>query len=213
MSQQWMTVAEAAIALKVHPRTIERRMASGKVQTRRDEQGIVQVLIDAPDPMGASDPLETVRELAQDQVSLATGSASAIVRLAQADAERARNELELVRQHVGRARQQVTLAWSTVGVLGIVSIIAVGWASHRITDASGKIRSMQSELQRVSQDGEKIANERDRLREELVQAKLAGAEAAGQLSAWREQHALSGARPTTQPSNLVQRIAGAVWGD
>src|SRR5262245_36215318 len=100
MPDKWLTIAAAAAMLDVHPRTIERRIASGKIQTRRTDDGQVQVLIDAPDrpQTPIADPLETVRELAQDQVSLATGSASAIVRLAQADADRARGELDLVRQ-------------------------------------------------------------------------------------------------------------------
>src|SRR3954454_20820889 len=100
MPDKWLTIAAAAATLDVHPRTIERRIASGKIQTRRADDGQVQVLVDVTDEPASSiaDPLEAVRELAQDQVSLATGSASAIVRLAQTDADRARGELERVRQ-------------------------------------------------------------------------------------------------------------------
>src|SRR5450432_4198370 len=82
MPDSWMTVAEAAATLKVHPRTIERRIASGKIQTRRADDGQVQMLISTPDmPDNAPNPaFETVRELAEDQVSLARGSASALVK-------------------------------------------------------------------------------------------------------------------------------------
>src|SRR5262245_12070580 len=99
MSDTWMTIAEAAAALKVHPRTIERRIAGGKVQTRRTDDGLLQVQIDVPDSSGPvpGAALETVRELAADQVNLATGSASALVRFAQDDATRAREELTVAR--------------------------------------------------------------------------------------------------------------------
>jgi hypothetical protein len=65
---------------------------------------------DIADP--APDPLETVRELAQDQVSLATGSASALVKFAQDDAQRARTELSIARQQADSARRGARLAWA-----------------------------------------------------------------------------------------------------
>ena len=41
MPDTWMTLAEAAAAIKVHPRTIERRIAAGKIQTRRADDPLV----------------------------------------------------------------------------------------------------------------------------------------------------------------------------
>src|SRR5215213_9050874 len=106
MPDKWMTVAAAAATLNVHPRTIERRIASNKIECRRTDDGQQQVLIDVPDTAEPGpDPLETVRELAQDQVSLATGSASALVKFAQDDAQRARNELSIARQEADTARR------------------------------------------------------------------------------------------------------------
>src|SRR4029450_10378140 len=94
-----MTIAAAAATLNVHPRTIERRIAAQKIQSRRTDDGQLKVLITAPNtPDSAPDPLETVKELAQDQVTLATGSASALVKFAQDDAQRARQELSIARQ-------------------------------------------------------------------------------------------------------------------
>src|SRR5215831_736325 len=105
MPDKWMTVAAAAATLNVHPRTIERRIASGKIESRRTDDGQLQVLINAPDdPPAATEAFETVKELAQDQVSLATGSASALVKIAQDDAARARHELDIVRQEAVVAR-------------------------------------------------------------------------------------------------------------
>src|SRR3954471_5413316 len=136
MPDKWMTIAAAAATLNVHTRTIERRIAGSKIQSRRTDDGQLQVLIDAPDvPSAATDPLETVRELAQDQVSLATGSASAIVRLAQVDADRARDELELVRQDAGRVRQGARIAWISVATMAAAICVAVGWTSFRIAQS------------------------------------------------------------------------------
>src|SRR5690349_22257838 len=106
MSDKWMSIAEAAASLKVHTRTIERRIAAGRVQTRRTDAGLLQVMIDLPDTSDSAPgtALETVRELAADQVSLATGSASALVKFAQDDAIRAREEITVVRQHARRAQ-------------------------------------------------------------------------------------------------------------
>ena len=107
MSDTWMSMAEAAASLKVHPRTTERRIAGGKIQTRRGDDGTLQVLIDLPDMSDTApdnrNALETVRELAADQVTLATGSASALVKFAQDDAIRSREEVTIVRQDARRA--------------------------------------------------------------------------------------------------------------
>jgi excisionase family DNA binding protein len=38
MPDKWMTVAAAAATLNVHPRTIERRIASNKIESRRTDE-------------------------------------------------------------------------------------------------------------------------------------------------------------------------------
>src|SRR5436189_3492984 len=134
MPDKWMTVAAAAATLNVHPRTIERRIASGKIESRRTDDGQLQVLINAPDdPPAGAEAFETVKELAQDQVSLATGSASALVKFAQADAERARGELALVREDAGRARHSAKVAWTSVALMAVCVCAAVGWTTFKIT--------------------------------------------------------------------------------
>src|SRR3954468_10982688 len=141
MPDKWMTVAAAAATLNVHPRTIERRIASAKIESRRTDDGQLQVLINAPDesPAGA-EAFETVKELAQDQVSLATGSASALVKFAQDDAQRARHELALVRHEASRARRQAIIGWSAVGAMAVAICVAVGWVSHSITRTEDQVR-------------------------------------------------------------------------
>lgn len=219
MPDKWLTIAAAAATLNVHPRTIERRIASGKIQTRRADDGQVQVLVNAPEepPTTVADPLETVKELAQDQVSLATGSASAIVRLAQVDADRARGELELVRQEAISARRGSRFAWSAVAAMAIAVGAAVGWTTHRVTRADDEIATLRAIADRTESEAQKLLADRDAARKEAAAARLAGAEATGKLAAYIEQAQLqasaTGKRPATQPANLMQRIASVLAGD
>ena len=158
MAEQWMTVAEAAASLKVHPRTIERRIAAGKMQTRREDgEGTVQVLIEAPDVVPVqSEALETVKELADRQVDIAAGSASALVRISQDLAGRAERDLAIARQEIVVARQETSIvreevmsvrrgarfAWASVAGLAAVVVVAVGWCSHTITAANATVRQL-----------------------------------------------------------------------
>lgn len=230
MPDKWMTVAEAATALKVHPRTIERRIAGGKIQSRRTDDGTLHVMLSLPDAPVEQSPdnsgaLETVRELADNQVTLATGSASAIVKFAQSDAMRAREELQIVRQDVGRARKSALAAWCVVATIGIGVCVAVGWTASKITAANERIRQATDQarqlderaaairqetdklIAKVEQDKKQLQQERDTARQEAEQARLAGAEAKGQLVAYQEQ---SAKRPTTQPRTRIQRALAAL---
>ena len=222
MPDKWMTVAAAAASLDVHPRTIERRIASNKIESRRTDDGQLQVLIDVPDTAEpASDPLETVRELAQDQVSLATGSASALVRFAQEDAQRARTEISIVRQEADSARRSSRVAWSAVAVMTITVCVAVGWVSHKVTKSDADIRSLSERASLMESEAQQLLDERNRAQALAQAAEVERAEAAGRLAAYVEQHekqaeilaAQSDKRPTTQPATLIQRIAGAIAGE
>jgi len=215
MPDKWMTVAAAAATLNVHPRTIERRIASSKIESRRTEDGQLQVLINAPDdPPAGAEAFETVRELAQDQVSLATGSASALVKFAQQDAERARTELDLVRQDAGRARQNARFAWVAVAAMSIGVCVAVGWTTHRITKSSDDINTLTQQADAIQRDAEKLRTERDSARREAQEARIEAAQTAGQLQVMTDQQKLlvdqqkqSVNRPTTRPTTFIGRLA------
>lgn len=222
MPDKWMTVAAAAASLDVHPRTIERRIASNKIESRRTDDGQLQVLIDVPDTADpAPDPLETVRELAQDQVTLATGSASALVRFAQEDAQRARTEISIVRQEADSARRSSRVAWTAVAVMTISVCVAVGWVSHKVTKSDADIRSLSERASLMESEAQQLLDERNRAQALAQAAEVERAEAAGRLAAYVEQHekqaeilaAQSDKRPTTQPATLIQRIAGAIAGE
>ncbi len=222
MPDKWMTVAAAAASLNVHPRTIERRIASNKIDSRRTDDGQLQVLIDVPytaEP--AADPLETVRELAHDQVTLATGSASALVRFAQEDANRARTEISIARQEADSARRGARFAWAAVALMTIGVCGAVGWVSHTVTKSDADVRSLADRAKLMETEAQQLLGERNKAQTIAQAAEVERAEAVGRLAAYVEQsekHAQlfadqSDNRPTTKPSTLIQRIAGAIAGE
>ncbi|HEY7091466.1 MAG TPA: hypothetical protein VH518_25435 [Tepidisphaeraceae bacterium] len=211
MPDHWMSVAEAATLLKVHTRTIERRIASGKLQTRRTDDGLLQVQIDVPDTASAvpDTALETVRELAADQVSLATGSASALVKFARDDAQRSREELVQVRLDAGRARRSALAAWLVVASMAIGVTIAVGWTASKITRANSDVRQLTDYASKMEEASRKLVTERDNARQEARQADLDRAEASGKLAVYVEQMNRSTTQPTTRPTSLIGRLAAA----
>ena len=222
MPDKWMTVAAAAASLNVHPRTIERRIASNKIESRRSDDGQLQVLIDAPDTAELpTDPFDTVRELAQDQVSLATGSASALVKFAQDDAHRARTELSIARQEADGARRGARRAWAAVALMAITIGGAVGWVSHKVTKADADLRALSDRARLMENEAQQLLAERDKAQSLAQAAEIDRAEATGRLAAYVEQsqkHAellaeQSDKRPTTKPTTLIQRIASAIAGE
>lgn len=215
MPDKWMTVAAAAATLNVHPRTIERRIASGKIESRRTDDGQLQVLINAPDDPSAggagAEAFETVKELAQDQVSLATGSASALVKFAQQDAERARHELDLVRHDAGRARQSAKLAWLAVSAMAAAVCIAVAWTTHKITRSDDDIRVLTQQAQAIRDDASRMRSERDTALMEAEQARIAQAQTAGHLEAVADTANKPDIRPTTRPATFMGKLASAIF--
>ncbi len=219
MPDKWMTIAAAAATLNVHPRTIERRIASGKIDCRRTDDGQQQVLIDAPDiAEPGPDPLETVRELAQDQVSLAAGSASVLVKFAQDDSNRARTELSMARQDVTHARHSARFAWAVLAFMTFGVCGAVGWVSHKVTRSEADVRSLTARASSMEREALQLLVERNNAQTLAQDAETERAEAAGKLAAYVEQaemqaELLSDKRPATRPTTLIQRIASAIAGE
>jgi hypothetical protein len=219
MPEQWLSVAAAAAAMKVHPRTIERRMVANKIQSRRSDDGQVQVLIDVPDMVEpvSSEAFETVKELANQQVDLAAGSASAIVRVAQEQAMRAENQLLLARQDAGRYRRESRWAIGAVACILVMVIGAVGWSTRVITAAQADARRASDNAVRAADDARVAQAALNIERDRLDEAAVARAKAEGELAAYKTE--LSGVveltkkHPATQPTNLIQRMTQAFVGE
>jgi hypothetical protein len=226
MPEQWLSVAEAAASMKVHPRTVERRIAAGKIQSKKNDDGQVQVLITLPDTVEpvSSEAFETVKELANQQVDLAVGSGSALVRVAQEQAMRAENQLLLARQDAGRYRREAKWAMGLVACILILVIAAVGWCTRTITNAQSDARQAVDKAALASDNAAKaaedartaqasLAAEQDRTHEALI----AKAKAEGELAAYKTE--LSGVvqmtqkPPATRPANLVERMTQAFIGN
>lgn len=219
MPEQWMTVAEAAASMKVHPRTVERRIASGKIESRRSADGQVQMLVTLPDvvePM-SSQALDTVKELADRQVDIAAGSASALVHVAQEQTMRAENQLILARQDAGRYRKEMQMAMGLVAAMLIFVMVAVGWCTHTITAARADARLASDRATQAAELARTSSNERDSARDKFDNAIIARAKAEGELIAYKTELATvveqTRQRPATQPTNLVARLAQVFAGE
>jgi hypothetical protein len=219
MSEQWMSVAQAAASMQVHPRTIERRIASQKIQSRRSEGGQVQVLVNVPDTVGQAHDtaMETVKELADRQVDIAAGSASALVRIAQDQAMRAESQLGVALADAGRSRREAQLSVGVAAALLILLMVVVGWSAHATTKAQGDARVSAERAIEASEAARSAMADRNAERSRLDDAMIARAKAEGELTAYKAELVSSierpGNRPTTQPANLIARLEQAFVGN
>jgi hypothetical protein len=222
MSDKWVTFAEAAAALKVHPRTVERQIKSGKLQSRRTEAGQLEVLIDMPEASpsatSAADALSVVAGQAENQVQFALGATSAIVKTAQEDARLARLDADRAWEETRVARQGSRIAWSAVATMAAVLMVAVGWTASAMTRSTDQVQHAGEQLRTVSESARQLSEQRDNLVAQLADANEKRSRAEGELSgrvSADEQTvalALRKSDPTTRPSYLVERIANLLSG-
>ena len=154
-------------------------------------------------------------------MSLATGSASALVKFAQDDAQRARTELSIARQEADSARRGARRAWVAVALMTITIGAAVGWVSHKVTRADADLRALGERARLMENEAQQLLAERDKAQSLAQAAEVDRAEATGRLAAYVEQAQKqaeilaeqSDKRPTTKPANVIQRIAAAIAGE
>ena len=229
MPEQWISVPEAASMMKVHPRTIERRIAAGKIDSRRGNEGQVQVLISVPEQVDAAatvsadavpnEAFETVREMADRQVDLAAGTASALVRVAQEQAMRAENQLLLARQDAGRYRRESKWAVGLFVALLVALIVGVSWCTQIVTSARADRQHAIDQAERAADDARQAKDQLAAVQVKSIQEVTARANAQGELAAYKTEltsvvdMTTKKAVTTTQPTTLIHRLSEAFAGE
>ena len=221
MPIEWLTIAEAAALIKVHPRTVERRAAAGKIESRRNDDGQVQVLIDVPEPTPTGpepvsvEAFETVREMADRQVDIAAGSASALVRAAQEQAMRAEHQVELHKQEAGRYRREAQMAMALVALIFLLVLGAVMYGTSVITAAKADAQGSRERAVVAEETAKRATNESAQAREQVSVARAAKANAEGELKAYKAGVAtvIEQTRPATRPATFFDRITAAFTGN
>ncbi len=238
MPEQWLSVAQAAATMKVHPRTVERRIVANKIESRRNDDGQIEVMVLVPDEVEAIPPdaYDTMKEMADRQVDIAAGSASALVRLAQDQTVRAESQLILARQDARRYRTEARVAVYSLAATLLLVIGAVAWCTHTVTAINAEARRVADiaalgETERNQAIGDarqaqlKLAAEQDVERKELQreqecahQADVAKAKAEGELAAYKTELsgvvALTSKRTaTSQPGGILSRLTQAFSGN
>ncbi len=212
MPDKWVTLAQAAAALKVHPRTVERQIKNGKLQSRRTDAGQLEVSVDLPEESTtASEALAVVAGQADNQVQLALGATSALVKAAQEDAHLARTETLRAWSEARIARRGAGVAWATLGIMSAGLMVAVGWASSTMTHSKDEVRHSSFQIQQLSDTVVQLSATRDQLRGDLEVANVKRAHAEGELAA-RQMAALRQNAPTTRPAGFIDRIANLLSG-
>ena len=193
MTDKWLTMPEAAVALEISTRTLQRRISKSWYPTRCQTDGRREVLADTP---GDTDGqvADTLVQARDRQLQLAGGTIAAWQKLADtADTQTLRSR----RVAAGALSIVTVLAsallvgtwWSTKTITGIQTAldaekqqrVALGVQLHNLrADAQAQASTLRQQLadrgaeaDRLASDAARIAIERDRLRDELVGARQA----------------------------------------
>jgi excisionase family DNA binding protein len=209
MSENWMTVEQAAVTLGLSVRTVTRHINAGKLQSRLTD-GRREVQIDSvqiPGAVGATGAIantetfadrddaidcETVLALADNAADKAELAVSAYQTLARSADER-----------IHTTRRLSYAAWSIVAVMTVGTIVSVGWASHKMTRAAVETQHLQKQVTDATALADSAVGECDDLRRMLAAAREDAARAEGRLAAYNEPRE---AEPSTRPS-LSDRLA------
>ena len=144
ITHTWQTVEQAAVTLNVSTRTIARRLASGGLESRVDENGRRLVLVQqigqgigGPDGVdGPSDASDTVDEYVDTHLSaVAAPLPPAESRQAQTLAVLNVLETTLIatREDAGRARRSAKWAWAGVGAMAFLTVGSAVLVSSTMT--------------------------------------------------------------------------------
>jgi len=107
------------------------------------------------------------------------------------------------------ARRSSRRAWAAAAILLVGASVTVGIVTHNLTAAAALVEQAQQRADNAQIQISSLTAERDRLRDQTVQAKVQEAQAQGQLAAMT----ISARKPTTMPSSAAQRFASVLFGD
>ena len=162
---EWVTVAVAASRLGVHPRTVERRAASGKLTARRAADGTVQIEL----------PAEASKPTAEAVADVLAVQADRQIQLAGAIVGASERELATVRAELAGAKRLSRWAWGSfaaVVAIGATGAAGVAWAWSGTTERlRGDLRVAEARAEAVQAIANASAAEAARLREDLAAAR------------------------------------------
>lgn len=171
---QWMPIAEAAAVLKVHPRTVERRVAAGTLPHRRDGRGRVLVLVEAEEPpQRRQDAPQGVGQAAGGLQVIETPDRTTAILAGLADRTLAAGRAEIV-----QARRAARWGWSVAGSTAVAAAVLVGVAAVRATALEGAVAAARAEAEGATALAATVAatldreiERADRLAGELAEAR------------------------------------------
>jgi excisionase family DNA binding protein len=137
----WVPIAEAAAVLRVHPRTVERRVAAGTLPHRRDGRGRVLVLVEAEEPpQRRQDGPQGVGQAAGGLQVLETPDRTTAILAGLADRTLAAGRAEIV-----QARRAARWGWGVAGSVAVAAAVLVGVAAVRATALEGAVAAARAE--------------------------------------------------------------------
>jgi hypothetical protein len=223
---EWLSVEAAALRLGISSRSIARRIQSGQLESRVDANGRRSVLVCLPAPnVGQATQAATVKDGSIDHgidpgtdrgtdrgtdQSINGGQARELAQQAMMVVIRSHEETVLsARADMFAARRSSRRAWAAAAILLVGASVTVGIVTHNLTAAAALVEQAQQRADNAQIQISSLTAERDRLRDQTVQAKVQEAQAQGQLAAMT----ISARKPTTMPSSAAQRFASVLFGD
>jgi hypothetical protein len=228
MADTWLTIEQAAVALGLSVRTVNRHIAGGKLQSRLTD-GRREVLVSLPDEApsaasGQNEPIEPpggASHFPSDDGSHYHGSHAAahpqggfdhasVLALADNAAEKAEMAVAAYQalarstdQQFQHVRRSARVAWGAVAVMAAGVSVAVGWTTHHLTRSQVTTQYLQERVEQTANASDRLSVERDALKLELSAAKEQAARAEGRASTLTELQA----RLETQVQNARAKLA------
>jgi hypothetical protein len=218
MTNEWLSIEQAAIALECSTRTIARKIKSGELETRTDEDGRRLVLIcrpklaePEPAPEAVSQPTDNPRR--EMVVAHGYGGGEVVVKALQVIVDDSRHEAQ-------KARQTALYAWAAAVSFVLITGGVLFWAGTALTQDQVTTHVLKQQLDDADTAVAALKSERDDLRDQLTVTQENASRAEGELLAVERTSrdggdaqptspAPSSQSPSTQPS-VLDRLAAMI---